>query len=281
MIVINSIIIALFSCFVDDYAKAHRKMRQAEQNSNSWIWQWGTCLSLMECYSTPKKIGSLAHWHKSLGEEGLGEEVFRCHRRHRRWVAGSNIKFSVQLRSLGVTLDQELTFDQHVRNVVKVSNFHIHALRHNWPLLTCEIANTVACSIVSTRLDYCNSLLYGTSQKNISKLQRVQNSLARVDADKHCRREHIRPVLRELHWLPIVQLVEYKVALSSFKMLHLWAFVGDAPKSGATPQRWSKRCFSQHANVYITLNQWSKGRFLNVKSKRFSNLNLQSKLTLI
>ena len=42
------------------------------------------------------------------------------------------------------------------------------------------MANTVACSIVSTRLDYCNSLLLGTSAKNIDKLQRVQNTLARV-----------------------------------------------------------------------------------------------------
>src|SRR3989442_8448186 len=79
----------------------------------------------------------------------------------------SVIKFSVQLKSLGVTLDQGLTFDQHVRNVVKASNFNIRALRHIRPLLTREVANTVACSIVSTRLDYCNSLLYGISQKNI------------------------------------------------------------------------------------------------------------------
>jgi len=153
-------------------------------------------------------VGSRAQVKKFAGGTGVA-------------VAGSNIKFSVQLKSLGVTLDQGLTFDQHVRNVVKASNFHIRALRHIRPLLTREVANTVACSIVSTRLDYCNSLLYGTSQKNISKLQRVQNSLARVVADKRCRREHIHPVLKELHWLPIAQRVEYKLALMTFKVLTL------------------------------------------------------------
>ena len=128
-------------------------------------------------------------------------------------VAGSDITFSVQLKSLGVTLDQSLSFDQHVRNVVKASNFHIRALRHIRPLLNREVANTVACSIVSSRLDYCNSLLYGTTEKNIAKLQRVQNALARV-VTQSVRRDHIRPVLQDLHWLPVAERVQYKVASS-------------------------------------------------------------------
>src|ERR1043165_1380336 len=86
-------------------------------------------------------------------------------------VAGSYITFSVQLKSLGVTLYQTLSFDQHVQNVVKASNFHIRALRHIRPLLNRKVAITVACSIVSSRLDYCNSLLYRTSARNIAKPQ--------------------------------------------------------------------------------------------------------------
>jgi len=133
-------------------------------------------------------------------------------------VAGSQIAYSVNLKSLGVTLDQSLTFDQHVRNVVKTSNFHITALRHIRPMLDRKVANTIACSIVSTRLDYCNSLLYGTSMKNIAKLQRVQNSLARVVTGRK-RREHITPVLKDLHWLPVEQRIQYKVALVTHKVL--------------------------------------------------------------
>ena len=133
-------------------------------------------------------------------------------------IAGSDITFSVQLKSLGVTWDQNLSFDQHVQNVVKASNFHIRALRHIRPMLNREVANTVACSIVSSRLDYCNSLLYGTSAKNIAKLQRVQNALARV-VSQTARREHIRPVLKDLHWLPVAERVQYKVALITRKVL--------------------------------------------------------------
>ncbi len=73
-------------------------------------------------------------------------------------VADSDITFSVKLKSLGVTLDQNLSFDQHISNIVKSSNYNIRALRHIRPMLDKKTANTVACSIVSTRLDYCNSL---------------------------------------------------------------------------------------------------------------------------
>jgi hypothetical protein len=133
-------------------------------------------------------------------------------------VAGSDIAFSARLKSLVVTLDQSLSFEQHVQNNVKASNYHIKALRHIRPVLNKSVANTVACSIATSRLDYCNSLLYGTSAANIKKLQRVQNNLARVVAGTR-RRDSITPVLKDLHWLPIEQRIRYKVASITHKVL--------------------------------------------------------------
>ncbi|MCI0561137.1 MAG: reverse transcriptase domain-containing protein [Nitrososphaera sp.] len=133
-------------------------------------------------------------------------------------VAGSDITFSVNLKSLGVTLDQSLSFDQHVQNIVKASNYHIKALRHIRPYLDKAVANTVACSIVTARLDYCNSLLYGTSVANIKKLQRVQNTLARVVAGAR-RYDSATAVMKDLHWLPIQQRIIYKVNLITHRVL--------------------------------------------------------------
>jgi hypothetical protein len=133
-------------------------------------------------------------------------------------VAGSDITFSVKLKSLGVTIDQTLSFDQHVQNIVKTSNYHIKALRHIRPFLDKSVANTVACSIVNTRLDYCNSLLYGTSKINVKKLQRVQNTLARVVSSAG-RRDSTTAILKDLHWLPIEQRIKYKVSLLTHKVL--------------------------------------------------------------
>ena len=78
-------------------------------------------------------------------------------------------------------------------------------------------ANTLACSIVATRIDYCNSLLYGVSHKNLHRLQRVQNSLARVVCDVPLRSPST-PLLSTLNWLPIEQRISYKIATLTFKV---------------------------------------------------------------
>ena len=92
------------------------------------------------------------------------------------------------------------------------------ALRHIRSSLPDEVAKMVTCSIISSRLDYCNSLLVGMSDNNFAKLQRVQNSLARVVTGTkrydHVKREvvHITPVLAQLHWLPVKARVSFKLA---------------------------------------------------------------------
>ena len=70
-------------------------------------------------------------------------------------IAGASLPISKELESLGVILDDHLRFDSHVRAVVKACAYHTHALRHVRHLLTTELATTIACSIVATRLDYC------------------------------------------------------------------------------------------------------------------------------
>jgi len=72
--------------------------------------------------------------------------------------------------------------------------------------------------MVAGRLDYCNAVLCGSSSMNIDKLQRVQNTLARVVSKTH-RRDHITPVLADLYWLPVRYRIEYKIALLTYKAL--------------------------------------------------------------
>jgi len=76
----------------------------------------------------------------------------------------------------------------------------------------------IACAMVTGRLDYCNAVLYGSSFMNINKFQCVQNTLARVVSKTH-RRDHITPVLANLHWLPVRYRIEYKIALLTYKAL--------------------------------------------------------------
>jgi Reverse transcriptase (RNA-dependent DNA polymerase)/Endonuclease-reverse transcriptase len=133
-------------------------------------------------------------------------------------IAGAPVPVSDNLKIIGLTLDKRLTFDRHVTNVCQESNFHIRALRHIRPSLDRATANTLACSIVNSRLDYCNSVLYGMSQHNLQRLQLIQNSLARVvcQAPSRC---SATSLLKQLHWLPIQHRIEYKIATITHQAL--------------------------------------------------------------
>jgi len=73
-------------------------------------------------------------------------------------------------------------------------------------------------AFVSSRLDYCNSLLYGVSDELLQKLQVTQNAAARVVTGAR-KFDHITPVLHEVHWLPVRQRIRFKLAMTVYKCL--------------------------------------------------------------
>ena len=111
-----------------------------------------------------------------------------------------------------------MSFDRQVSETCKASYFHIRALRLIRSSLTTEACKTIAAAIVGSRLDYCNSLLAGTSVSNLACLQLVQNTLARVVTEKSCFC-HIMPVVSDLHWLPVRHRINFKIATITFKVL--------------------------------------------------------------
>jgi len=77
--------------------------------------------------------------------------------------------------------------------------------------MTTTAAKTAVQAFICCRLDYCNSILYGMSDGLLRKVQSIQNAAAHlVTGVRRC--DHITPVLRQLHCLPVHQRVEYKVA---------------------------------------------------------------------
>ena len=117
------------------------------------------------------------------------------------------------LKLLGVMFDRTMSFDKHVSSVERACNFHMSGLRHfrSLSLMRLQLAHQITCSIVGSRLDYCNSLLLNCSNRNLDKLQRMQNNLARVVCN--CSRlTPAEPLLRSLHWLPVRQRINYKLA---------------------------------------------------------------------
>ena len=107
----------------------------------------------------------------------------------------------------------------HVAMLRRLCLFQLRQLRIIRSSPTLEAVKTLVHAFISSRLDYCNSLLYGIGDGLLTKLQTVQNAAACVVAETR-KFDHITPVLRQLHWLPVHQRITFKLAMITFKCLH-------------------------------------------------------------
>ena len=130
-------------------------------------------------------------------------------------VAGVQVSISDgPIGNLGVSFDASLNMESQVKKIIKSSSYHIRRIGHVRAKLTEDATKQLVQSLVISRLDYCNALRCGLPDKLLRKLQRVQNQAARlVTRTKSC--EHITPILKSLHWLPINSRIDFKVLLKS------------------------------------------------------------------
>ena len=134
-------------------------------------------------------------------------------------IDGHTVTPSPSVRNLGIIMDSTLSFRSHINHVTKISFFHLRNIARLRPTLSSSAAERLIHAFITSRLDYCNSILYGLPSTILQKLQYVQNSAARLLT--HTRsREHITPILRQLHWLPIQQRIHFKILLTTYKALH-------------------------------------------------------------
>ncbi|KAK3102012.1 hypothetical protein FSP39_008113 [Pinctada imbricata] len=123
------------------------------------------------------------------------------------------------VKNLGAFFDKTLSMDKHLSNVAKSCFFQIRNIGRIRHLIDENDCKTLVHALVTSRLDYANSLLFGLPSGAINKLQRVQNTAARLitRSKKH---DHITPSLIDLHWLPVQYRIEYKVLLYVYKAIH-------------------------------------------------------------
>ena len=148
---------------------------------------------------------------------GTPQQVTKIYQSADIMVTGACVPFVNNIRVLGVTIDCELSFDDLITSVILAYKIHIGAMRHIRHLLIQDAENTIACSIVCSRLDYCHTVFNDAMSHNISRLQRVQNSLARVVCDAPYR-SSANKLRRSLHWLPIAERIIYKIAMLTFNI---------------------------------------------------------------
>lgn len=124
-------------------------------------------------------------------------------------------------RNLGVVFDSDLSFKKHISGVCRSSFFQIRQLRQIRSSLDRNSAIILANSLVHSKLDYCNSLLYGLPSSSTYRLQIVQNSLARAVCNATKFKSNTKSLLKTLHWLPVSQRIKFKIAVLTFKTLQI------------------------------------------------------------
>ena len=132
---------------------------------------------------------------------------------------GGCIRFSGKVKNLGVTLDRHLTLEPHIKSIVSHCYKLLSDIGRIRSVLTNKQTESLVHSVISSRLDYCNSLFMGLNKSIIHKLQKVQNSAARLILKKR-KRTSVRKDLKDLHWLRIDQRIMFKTLLLVYKCIN-------------------------------------------------------------
>ena len=115
-------------------------------------------------------------------------------------------------------IDSQLDMKTHVNYISRASYLHLRNISHIRNNISDDTAATLTHAFISSKLDNMNSLLVGIPECVLKKLQLIQNNAARLVARKK-KRDHITPVMKQLHWLPIRQRIKYKICLMTYKAL--------------------------------------------------------------
>ena len=134
-------------------------------------------------------------------------------------VGSCTIDTSSSACNLGVLFDSHMNLEGHITNVCRSLHLHLRNIRSIRKFLTDDATACIVHSLISSKLDYCNSLLYGLPDSKLQRLQRMQNLAARI-VSRTPKYDHISPVLKALHWLPVKARILFKILLLMYKSVN-------------------------------------------------------------
>ena len=126
-------------------------------------------------------------------------------------IGNAQISFKQSVKNLGFTLDCHLTMNAHFSNIARTCYLELRHLTSIRRFLTSTATATLLSAFVLSRIDYCNSLLFGSTHDVTSHLQRIQKYAARVIL-RLPKSSRITIHLKSLHWFPVKLRSTYKIA---------------------------------------------------------------------
>ena len=134
-------------------------------------------------------------------------------------VSDISVQSVSKARDLGVIVQDDLSMKTHINNMCKSAALGLHRIGKIRHLLDRSTTEKLVHAFIFSHLDSNNGLLLGVPDSQLTRLQRIQNSAARLVMRKK-KFDHITPLLRILHWLPIRSRIKFKVITLVFKCLN-------------------------------------------------------------
>ena len=131
---------------------------------------------------------------------------------------GECIRFSTEVKNVGVWIDKNLNMDKHINHIVSHCYKILKDIGRIKKCLQQDHLERIVHAVISSRLDYCNSLFMNINKDNTYKLQKVQNAAAKLILGKR-RRDSASLVLKQLHWLNVEARITFKLLLIVYKVL--------------------------------------------------------------
>ena len=240
-----------FHCYADD-TQLYLSMKPDDANQ---LVRLQACLKDIKCWMT----------HNYLLLNSDKTEVIVLGPKHLRdsladndfTLDGATLVSKATVKNLGVTFDQDMSFQTHINLITRSAFFQLRNIAKVRHFLSQSDAEKLVHAFVTSRLDYCNSILSGCTLKSLHGLQLVQNAAARVLTGTS-RRDHITPSLASLHWLPVKYRIEFKTLLLTYKALNGLApsYLKDLVKIRET----DRPVRSQYVNTLDYPPDWTKAK---------------------
>ena len=167
---------------------------------------------------------------------------------------GSNIiSPSDCLRNLDIIFDTSMTMAAKITSLCTSLNYQMRNISRIRRFLDKDTCHLIVRALVLSRLDYGNSLLFGSNSTDVKRLQRIQNWAAQLIC-RALKRDHATPYLNELHWLLVRERIIFKILVFVHKCL-----IGTAPgylTSCLSPYQPGRRASLRSASD-ITLCAWT------------------------
>jgi hypothetical protein len=180
------------------------------------------------CYALPNCLALISRWMSShflklnAGKSNLlifSPQNLRDKLYIDKVYLGSNvfIPMSLEAMNLGFKLDSQLTCSPHINMLLTQSYKLLSNVGKIRKYLTIDDIKCLVNAIIVSKIDNCNSLLFGLPDYEISRLQRLQNSCARLIYNRK-KYDHVSDLFEELHWLPVKQRIIFKILMFVFKI---------------------------------------------------------------